>query len=262
MKPLRVSLVQAPLLWEDPAGNRSRLEQSLKTLEESDLILLPEMFTTGFSMRPEIIAEKHDLEGMESLRWMRDLAESRDCAVAGSIAVEEGGKYFNRLYWVPAEGPIQWYDKRHTFTFAGEDQHYSRGAERVCVEWKGWKILLQVCYDLRFPENARNGIAGGREEYDLLIYVANWPEVRSDAWKKLLYARAIENQCYLAAVNRVGTDGSGIAYSGDSMVIGPKGELLASARQGEESLIQTSIDPEELKVFRQKFPVLHDRHVG
>lgn len=262
MKPFHVSLIQSSLLWEDPAGNRSSLEQNLRALGQTDLILLPEMFTTGFSMRPQIIAEKHDLEAMESLRWMRNLAERYDCALAGSIAVEEDGHYYNRFYWVPSEGAIQWYDKRHTFTFAGEDKHYDRGAERVCVTWRGWKILLQVCYDLRFPENARNQVSGDGADYDLLLYVANWPEVRSDAWKKLLYARAIENQCYLAAVNRVGSDGAGIRYSGDSMIVGPKGELLASARQGEESLLQANLDHGELMAFRQKFPVLHDRHVG
>jgi predicted amidohydrolase len=189
---------------------------------------------------------------------MRTWALKLDAVVTGSVAVTENGEAFNRLYWVLPDGRFNTYDKRHTFTFAGEPKHYQRGAARIIEEWRGWKICPLICYDLRFPVWSRNGLSDGEPLYDVLIYVANWPEVRRDPWMKLLPARAIENQSYVIAVNRVGVDGNGIPYSGDSVAIDPRGNVLIETEKGREGLLYAELNAEELKDFRAKFPVLHD----
>lgn len=258
MSNLNVSVVQCELHWESPEENRSSIEKHLNPLSNTDVIVLPEMFTTGFSMRPEQIAEDHH-SSMASLAWMQGLAEKHQAAITGSISVKEEGAYFNRMYWVEPEGKVVWYNKRHLFTFANEDDHYSPGTARVVVEWRGWKILLQVCYDLRFPVYMRNQIEHGAPQYDAAIFVANWPAVRSHPWKTLLLARAIENQCFVVASNRVGEDGNGISYSGDSAIIDPKGDYLIEAQPYRTQIIQHDLEWESLEAFRAKFPVLFDQ---
>lgn len=258
MNDLRTTLVQIPLVWEDPAANRAAIGTLLDAVTDTDLVVLPEMFTTGFSMSANAAVERH-ATGMETLEWMRAQAKRLNAAIAGSVAVRDGEHCYNRLYWVEPDGTTRHYDKRHLFTFAGEQNAYTPGEGRVVVEWRGWRLMLQICYDLRFPESARNGMAGDRAVYDVLLYVANWPEVRRDPWSALLKARAIENQCYVLGVNRVGTDGNGHSYSGDSVVHGAKGEVLAEARRGETALISARLSASELADFRAKFPVLHDR---
>lgn len=232
----------------------------LREIGVTDVVVLPEMFTTGFSMSASVVAEEHS-DTMQTLVWMRGEAARLNAAITGSVAVRDGEQCYNRLYWVEPNGKTQFYDKRHLFTFAGEHREYTPGARRVVVEWRGWKILLQICYDLRFPESARNGIAAENPMYDALIYVANWPEVRRDPWSTLLKARAIENQCYVLGVNRVGTDGNGHVYSGDSAIHGPKGELISTALAGETAVISARLSAVELADFRSKFPVLHDRRL-
>lgn len=258
MNTLKIAVVQCALIWENPEANRAAIENLLDGIS-ADVVLLPEMFTTGFSMQAERIAERHDLAEMETLAWLRQQASRLDAALTGSVAVEDQGKFFNRMYWVTPDGAVKWYDKRQLFTFANEDKSYTPGADQRIVHWRGWNLMLQVCYDLRFPENARNGINDRAAAYDVLLYVANWPEVRRDPWTKLLYARAIENQCFVAACNRVGEDGNGIAYSGDSVILDARGQALASAPASEVCVLTATLDKDELREFRTKFPVLWDR---
>ena len=258
MSDLRTTLVQAPIVWENPSANRAAYSALLDAVDATDLVVLPEMFTTGFSMNASAVVETH-ADTMETLLWMRREAARLNAAITGSVAVHDGEQCYNRLYWVEPNGKTQFYDKRHLFTLAGEHRAYTPGERRVVVNWRGWNILLQICYDLRFPESARNGIADGKPVYDALLYVANWPEVRRDPWSTLLKARAIENQCYVLGVNRVGTDGNGHLYSGDSAIHGPKGELIGAAAAGETALISARLSAAELADFRSKFPVLYDR---
>lgn len=260
MKDLIISGVQCPLKWEDPEANREALGQRLEALPESDIVVLPEMFTTGFTMSPETVAETHS-DDMATLKWMRAHARRLNAAVTGSVSVKDGDDYFNRMYWVMPDGETTWYDKQHLFTFADEHHHYSPGKRQVVVECHGWRILLQVCYDLRFPEQARNRYEADEDDrprYDVALYVANWPGVRAAPWKTLLRARAIENQCYLVGVNRVGEDGKGIEYTGDSAIIDPKGVPLTEATPGRDQVITARCSYSELQDFREKFPVLRD----
>ncbi len=261
MKDLNVAVVQCDLAWENPAVSRNHIEKLMRDYAKADVIVLPEMFTTGFSMNAQHIAEAHDLESMASLQWLMSQAKRLDAAITGSIAVKDQEKFYNRMYWVTPDGETQWYDKRHLFSFANEDHHYTPGDQTVIVSFRGWKLCLQVCYDLRFPEGARNGLTEKTAHYDVLIYVANWPEVRRTPWTSLLVARAIENQCYLLASNRVGTDGNNISYSGDSVILNAKGERLAEAHPAVEAVITAQLSGEELESFREKFPVLYDRKV-
>jgi len=254
---LRVTICQQPLFWEQRQDNLHRFANLLKPLAgQTDLIMLPEMFTTGFTMNTNDLAEP--LHG-DTFAWMKLMARELNATVTGSFICSEPGiestDYFNRLLWMNADGSFQHYDKRHLFTFAGEHFHFSAGRERVITELKGWRICPLICYDLRFPVWSRNLASS---PYDLLIYVANWPEARSSAWKDLLVARAHENQCFVAGVNRVGTDGKGISYSGDSRIISPKGELLASTAPGVEAITTTTLSHTELVSFREKFRVLDD----
>ena len=251
MDHLRVSLVQADLVWEDKEANLEKLARMVDQIDETDLIVLPEMFPTGFSMRPDALFD--DVEG-ESLQWMRKLAKTKNSAVCGSVIVEVGGNYFNRLYFVKPSGDYQKYDKRHLFTLAGEEKVYTSGNERILIDWRGWKILPYVCYDLRFPVWCRNV-----EEADLMVFVANWPERRRDAWKTLLKARAIENMCYLVGVNRVGADGNDVMHSGDSAVYDELGKVIGAPEPFKEELVTVVLDRENMLRSRQRFSFLADR---
>nr|CAA6829398.1 MAG: Aliphatic amidase AmiE (EC [uncultured Thiotrichaceae bacterium] len=257
---LRVSLVQSELVWHDPEANRAAFAEKLDALQEQvDLVVLPEMFTTGFTMNPQQAAEVcHATEsGLQSdtIVWLQKQAEKLDTAVCGSVAMQlgEGGAYVNRMLFVTPDGAVEHYDKRHLFRMANEHHHYQAGTERKVVEYRGWRILLQVCYDLRFPVFSRND-----NDYDLVLYVANWPEPRRMAWRTLLQARAIENYCYTIGVNRVGQDDNGMAYSGDSMAIDFKGDVVLDRTAGESFIEAVQLNKTELNDFREKFPAWQD----
>lgn len=249
---MKVSIIQLDIKWADVSENIRRADALIGSSPEADLYVLPEMFSTGFCTDPEGIAE--EAEG-KSLHWMRDKAAQIDAAIAGSVAVMENGRYYNRFYFVKPDGSVTSYDKKHLFAFGGEHERFTAGTERVVVEFRGVRILLEVCYDLRFPVWSRN-----QGDYDMILYVASWPAVRVSAWKSLLVARAIENQCYVAGVNRVGTDPSN-EYDGGSMVIDPYGRIISSCQDGFESLASALIDMDSLEAFRKKFPVLNDADV-
>lgn len=229
-------------------------EKILSIKEQTQLVVLPEMFSTGFSMKPEELAET--MEG-ETIQWMKRLSSQKKIILTGSVIIKDSDKYFNRLIWMLPNGQYGFYDKRHCFAFAGEDKHYTAGAKRLIASVNGWKVNLQVCYDLRFPVWARQQQQPDEAEYDLLVYVANWPERRIHAWKTLLKARAIENQCYVIGVNRVGDDGNAIHYSGESMVVDPLGEVLYT-KKDEEDIFTITVDKEHLQSIREKFPFLRD----
>lgn len=248
MQDLRVSIVQSMLHWEDAVANRAMFSDKLAALKgTTDLVVLPEMFTTGFSMRSTDLAE--DMNGT-TVTWMREQAKAIDAAIYGSVIIAAGARYFNRGLFVKPDGQVTAYDKRHLFRFAGETDHYSPGKERVAVQWRGWRILLQICFDLRFPVFARN-----RGDYDAILYVANWPEARRYPWSQLLIARAIENQCYVAGTNRVGMDGKGNHYSGDSVLIDPRGQIIAQVGPSQEGSATAPLEWNALTDFREKFPV-------
>lgn len=254
MSQLKITLIQSRLYWEDKASNLAMFEEKIMGLSgQTELVVLPEMFSTGFSMQPKKLAET--MEG-ETVTWMRRLAMSQKIILTGSVIIEEEGRYYNRLLWVLPNGTIGRYDKRHRFAYAGEDREYTAGDRRLVASVKGWKINLQICYDLRFPVWARQ-TAGTAPEYDVLLYVANWPEKRSHAWKSLLTARAIENQCYVVGVNRVGEDGNGIDHAGDSMVVDALGTTLYhSTRQ--ESIETIVLEKAPLQEVRTRFPFWKD----
>ena len=248
---LRISFIQTELSWENPPVNRQHFSKKIAELPETDLIVLPEMFPTGFSMNSKILAEKpHG----ETLVWMRETAKSKNAAIVGSVIVSEEEKYFNRLYFVFPDGNFKTYDKKHLFTFADEHKSYSPGNKKLIVEYKGWKICPLVCYDLRFPVWSRNV-----ENYDLLLYVANWPKPRTQAWDVLLKARAIENLSYVIGVNRIGKDGNGHEYSGHSAAYDMLGNQIS--RQDFESEFSETIplDRTVLLETRKKFAFLNDR---
>ncbi|HXA01837.1 MAG TPA: amidohydrolase [Cytophagaceae bacterium] len=247
MQDLKISLIQSDLHWESPDANMAMFEEKIwKIREQTDIIILPEMFTTGFTMNARELAEPMNYK---ACKWMKQQAAQTKAVVTGSVIIKEDGKYFNRLLWFEPDGHFFYYDKRHLFRMADEHQTYSAGNKKLIREVKGWKIFPLVCYDLRFPVWSRNV----NNAYDVLIYVANWPQARSSAWKALLKARAIENLSYCVGVNRVKEDGKGIPYSGDSMVINYKGEELFSC--ADEECIHTMIlNYDELKAFREKFP--------
>ncbi len=251
---LKITLVQSPLAWENPTANLQYFDGVLKKDKVGDVVVLPEMFTTGFTMRPEKNAEAHEGTG---LQWMKKKAKELGAFVTGSLCVQDEGKHFNRLYFVGADGNYKSYNKRHLFRMGNEQNHYEAGKEKTVVEVNGWKILPLVCYDLRFPVWSRNSWKDGglTADYDVLIYIANWPEARSYAWKQLLIARAIENQCYVVGVNRIGADGSIIMHSGDSMVINPLGEIISTTQAHQENVETVTLDAEFLQGLRKKFPV-------
>ena len=246
---MKIALLQSDIEWAMPCRNRFGAEAMIASAPGCDLYVLPEMFSTGFCTSPEGVAEP---EPCDSLKWMKDNAEMFSAAIAGSVAVEENGRFFNRFYFVTPDGNAVYYDKRHLFTYGDEHLKFTAGKERKIVEYKGVRILLQVCYDLRFPVWSRN-----RGDYDMVLYVASWPETRADAWRQLLKARAIENQCFVAGVNRIGTDPSN-SYCGGTMLIDPFGKVVAECADGVESVAVAEISMEELAAFRQKFPVLDD----
>jgi len=253
MENLRVSLLQAELAWEDKTANLRRFDEKIEALTATtDLILLPEMFTTGFSMNAPALAESMDGPTMQ---WLAGQAAKSRAVVAGSFIALEKGRYYNRFVWMRPDGSWAVYDKRHLFAYAGEDRTYSPGEKRLMVELKGWKICPLICYDLRFPVWSRN-----TENYDLLLYVANFPERRRQAWTALLTARAIENQAYTIGVNRVGKDGQDIAYSGDSCVVDYEGNTLYHLAEVEDvHTLELSADAQQ--AFREKFPFLKDQDV-
>lgn len=246
---MNIILLQTDIQWQKPNENRTHAEKIIDTLPQADLIILPEMFTSGFCMAPAEVAEKADTA---TLHWMQTIAMKKKAAIAGSVSVEDGGRYYNRFYFVKPDGSYTAYNKKHLFTFSGEDKEYAAGDERVIVEYKGVRILLQICYDLRFPVFSRN-----RGDYDMIIYVANWPTVRIDAWNTLLKARAIENLCYVAGVNRVGND-PGNSYNGGTVLLDYMGKSIVSAEDGLENAVCGEIDMQMLKDFREKFPALQD----
>lgn len=245
---LNLTLIQTELHWEDPAKNRAHIAQLLSGISTTDLIILPEMFTTGFSMNALANAET---TGGDTQQWMQALASEHNCAISGSIAVRDGDTAYNRMLFVTPER-CEHYDKRHLFRMAGEHKRYGIGDKRVVVSWRGWRILLQVCYDLRFPVWSRN-----RDDYDLALYVANWPSPRAYAWRQLLIARAIENQCCVAGVNRIGEDANGNHYSGDSLVCDAQGQRLTD-RQNKNGAAQITLSGADLTAFRQNFPCWRD----
>ena len=272
MLPLTITTIQTNLVWENKIANLQALEKKINGLEEkTEIIVLPEMFSTGFSMQPQLLAET--MEG-ETVQWMKEVASKNKVILTGSIIIEEDGNFYNRLIWMLPNGQFGAYDKRHLFGFAEEDKHYTAGNKRLIASAKGWKINLQICYDLRFPVWARNRILqtdsstdegasteiptnGITPEYDILIYVATWPERRNHAWKTLLCARAIENQCYVIGVNRVGRDGNNINHSGNSLVIDPLGEVLYHMAD-DEDIFTITLEKEHLQDVRNKFPFWKD----
>jgi omega-amidase len=262
MQDLNVSLIQTELFWENKPQNLALFSTLINSFtEETDIIVLPEMFTTGFSMQPELFAET--MIG-ETVQWMLQTAKEIGSVITGSIIIKEGEKYYNRLIWAQPNGETFYYDKRHLFTLSGEEQHYSAGKEKLIIEYKDWKICLLICYDLRFPVWCRNSrlTTGHRPQlqndvYDLLLFVANWPEKRSAAWKTLLQARAIENQSYTIGVNRIGNDGNNIYHSGNSSVIDPMGDVVFS--QSDLPFVKTfTLSKERLLFVREKLPFLND----
>ena len=252
MADLTVSFIQTALHWHDAAANRASIAGQLAGLTEpTDLIVLPEMFTTGFSMAAPSQAET--MAG-PTVAWLQAQAARHDAVVTGSVIIEENGAYFNRLLWARPDGRLSWYDKRHLFTLAGEQHTYTPGQQRLVEEWRGWRICPLVCYDLRFPVWSRNQPVA---PYDLVLYVANWPAVRRTAWMTLLRARAIENVACALGVNRVGQDGKGHDYSGDSALLDAKGNYLVEAHS-QTGVFTHTLRRAELDDFRASFAALHD----
>jgi len=252
LKHLKVTIIQSHLHWENPVTNRALFSGKINEIsEETNLIILPEMFTTGFTMNAEPLAE--DANG-PTLQWMQSIAIEKACAVTGSIIVKENGRYFNRLYFVFPNGAFKQYDKKHTFTLAGEHKTFTAGEERIIVDYEGWKICPLICYDLRFPVWARN-----TSNYDILIYAANWPMKRVSAWDGLLKARAIENMSYCIGVNRVGLDGNGFEYNGHSAVYDVLGERISSANFEQEFIETVTLSKEHIISNRKHLQFLEDR---
>lgn len=254
---MKVQIIQHDIHWANPKENQERLEQQLAEHPGADLYVLCEMWPTGFATEPEHTAE--EALDSPSLRWMLRMAKQHDAAIAGSIATRQDGHYYNRFYFVKPDGEIEHYDKRHLFTYGGEHHHFTRGERRVVVEWRGVRFLLQVCYDLRFPTWSRNhwNDEAQRPDYDTILYIASWPVPRIEAWNTLLRARAIENQCYVVGVNRIGEDPN-CKYCGASAIIDPYGRTLAECERDIECAAEAELDMEILAVFRKKFPVLKD----
>lgn len=248
---MKVALIQSPLVWENPLSNRNYFEEKINSIADSvDLIVLPEMFSTGFTMNPAEVFET--MEG-KTILWLQSLAKAKNSAITGSLVIKENGNFYNRLLFVFPSGDIQFYDKRHLFTLAGEDKTYTPGRKKLIVEYKGFKICLLICYDLRFPVFSRNA-----EDYDVLLYVANWPKQRINAWDSLLKARAIENMSYTIGVNRVGTDNNFLEYNGHSQIIDFSGNYLIEP-QTDEEIYSTTLHKRSLLEFREKFGFLNDR---
>ncbi len=260
MENLTISFIQSDLHWHNPKDNFVEFEDKINALQNSsNLIILPEMFTTGFTMEPEKVADTP--EG-ETLQWMKKMALKSNAVITGSSVIKDKGNYYNRLYWVTPQGTFEQYDKRHLFRMANENQHYAEGITRLVASIDQWKICPLICYDLRFPVWSRNVKWGNNFErthqYDVLIYVASWPEKRSYAWKNLLIARAIENQCYVLGVNRIGVDGNNISYTGDSVVLNYLGEVISSTPSSIACTETVTLNLTALQNFRKNFPAIHD----
>lgn len=249
MSGLKITLLQQPLAWMDGPANLRHFDIQLEAISGRDVIVLPEMFTTGFAME----AAQRSLPEQEVVAWLHEKARQTGALVAGSAALQTVRGPVNRFLLVEPGGNVHHYDKRHLFRMADEHRHYQAGRERVVLKWRGWRILPLVCYDLRFPVWSRN-----RDDYDLALYVANWPAPRALHWQALLQARAIENQAWVAACNRVGTDGNGHRYRGDSRVINPQGEIVASAEAHQATRLDAELSLTALKEYREKFPVWQD----
>lgn len=248
---MKVTLIQSPLIWESPKENRNYFEEKINSISENiDLIILPEMFTTGFTMSPGNVAET--MQG-ETVTWLKALAKAKKSAITGSLVIEENNNFYNRMLFVFPSGELQFYDKKHLFTLAGEDKVYTSGTQKVIVNYLDWKICLQVCYDLRFPVFSRNS-----EDYDLLIYVASWPKIRINAWDALLKARAIENMSYAIGVNRIGEDDNGYQYTGHSQVVDYLGHYVLEPEESESSFIVV-LDKEKMLETRKNLDFLNDR---
>ncbi len=246
MDKLNITLVQTNIFWEQIDSNLNMLQNKLKILKyHGDIIVLPEMFSTGFSMNTSL-AER--LDG-KSVKWMEKMASEYNCVITGSLMIKEGIQTFNRLVWMRPDGSFETYNKRHLFRMMDEDKYFAPGSKRIIIEYQNWRICPQICYDMRFPVWSRN-----KNDYDILLYVANWPEIRQTAWKDLLKGRAHENQCYVIGVNRVGKDGRDIPFSGNSAVVGPKGENLWKAKSCIEQIKNVAISMNELEDYRAKFP--------
>ncbi|CAM3721443.1 amidohydrolase [Flavobacterium gelidilacus] len=250
---MKVVLFQTNLVWENPKSNRTFIEEYFMSEDdEFDLFVLPEMFTTGFTMNPENVAET--MQG-ETIYWMKSLALKQNCAVCGSLVVSENNRFYNRFIFVHPNGEIDFYNKKHLFSLAGEHQKYSKGTKKVIIDYKGWKICPQVCYDLRFPAFSRN-----HENYDLLLYVANWPKPRTNAWDILLKARAVENLCYVVGVNRIGFDENNHEYIGHSQVIDELGNQILDAEENLGVFI-IELDKNKMLETRNKLNFLNDKDV-
>lgn len=253
---LRVAMVQGDTLWHDPQGNRDYYAELMKPLRgKADIVVLPETFTSGFSNEA---IDQAETDGGPTLEWLKAQAQLLDAAITGSVQVRADSGVFNRMYFVTPQGEVSRYDKRHLFRFAKEHERYAAGSDRVVVSYRGWNVLLQVCYDLRFPVFSRNVLINGQPEYDLAIYVANWPQVRRYPWVQLAKARAIENLAYVAAVNRVGQDGNGHDYSGDSALYDFKGMPVAQTTEFLEQVVIGTASMDALQAFRAQFPALMD----
>lgn len=248
---MKTALIQTNIFWENPSENRKKSEEKINALKESiDLIVLPEMFTTGFTMHPNLVAETMD---GATILWLKEIAKAKNCAITGSLVITENDNFYNRMVFVFPDGGIQYYDKKHLFTLAGEDKIYTSGTEKVIVNYNNWKICLQVCYDLRFPVFSRN-----TENYDLLIYVASWPKVRTNAWDILLKARAVENISYAIGVNRIGTDNNNFEYIGHSQIIDELGNCIIEPTENEGVFI-ANLDKDKMLETKNKLNFLNDR---
>jgi predicted amidohydrolase len=259
MSSLTITIIQTDLVWQNKQANLDLLEQKINGIKgHKELVVLPEMFSTGFSMQPSLFAETMD---GETVTWMKRIAAEKKIILTGSIIVQEDNHFYNRLIWMLPTGQYGQYDKRHLFAFAGEDQHYTAGKKRLIASVKGWKINLQICYDLRFPVWGRQSPVAADDNleglYDLLLYVANWPQKRRHAWNTLLHARAIENQCFVVGVNRVGTDGNNLLHGGDSLVINPLGETLYHKAE-EEDIHTITLQKSDVLEVRKQFPFWKD----
>ncbi|MCV6630969.1 MAG: amidohydrolase [Flavobacteriaceae bacterium] len=246
---INLALIQTNLAWEQPEKNRKRIEDKIDELTDIDIVILPEMFTSGFTMHPERVAETMD---GDTVQWMKEMAATHQYAIMGSLVIAEQDAFFNRLLFVTPEGEISHYDKKHLFALAGEDKIYKAGTDRLIIDFKGWRICPLICYDLRFPVWSRN-----KKDYDLLIYVANWPEPRVFAWEALLRARAIENMAYVVGVNRVGKDENNHFYTGDSGVYDILGHQIESSN--EEETIITALHKDHITYHRKKLQFLDDQ---
>lgn len=253
---MNFTLIQTDLVWENKEKNLTHLESKLedKLIKPKSIVILPEMFSTGFSMKPEKLAEK--ING-PTIGWMKKISREKNIILTGSLIIRENDQFYNRLIWMQPDGNFACYNKAHLFAYAEEDKHYQAGNRRVIVSVNEWKILLLICYDLRFPVWARQQITKD-PEFDAIIYVANWPESRIENWKTLLQARAIENQCYTIGVNRVGKDGHDILHNGKSMITGPDGKIIYEAPDYQEIIHPIELDKKKLELFRQKNPFLND----